>query len=318
MIRILITDTHFGWKQNAIGWLESQIKFFDRELIPFIERQTEPVRLIHLGDVFESRSSISPLVAKAVRERFMKLNAMVEDFIIIAGNHDFYSPNSDDIDSITMVLRECGMHLVIKEPLVMDEDIFVPWYNYKTDDLERILKLNPEVKNIYTHADIFGEDRKFFPGKKIFSGHIHIPQIDTAKGWYNLGSCYSLNFADANHDRYFYTYDGNKVLAHANNHSIRFWRIKNEAIFDEVPQRHRNDYYELYIDQANMQTAEYQKRISELTQAFKNMVVIPLIPSTITEGEQFESYDVSQVCRSIIPERLQAKFALVERSLIKE
>lgn len=306
MIRILLTDTHFGWKQNSITWLNSQISFIDNQVIPIIKKYKstgEEVCIIHLGDVFESRSSISPMIAKVVREKFIELRNLVDRFYIIAGNHDFYSPNSAEFDSLSMVFRECNIDIILDEIKIIGEDILIPWYQYK-NDIDDILKDHPEIKNIYTHADIFGEDFKN-TNLNIFSGHIHTPLFKN--NLYNLGSCYALNFADCNQDRYFYIYDGKKLDKISNNNCIRFWRIYNEDIFEDT--YGDEDYYELYINQVNMQNSKYQSRLTELTKKYKNIWIIPTTTSTISEDiEELESYNIEDICQKMIPDHLKNKF----------
>ena len=314
MLRVLFTDTHFGVRQNSITWLESQMTFLDNEFIPWLEtHQDEEIRLIHLGDVFDSRSSISPLVAKRVREKFLQLRSLVKEFYIVAGNHDFYSPERDDIDTLNLVFKDCDIKLVINECVVDGEDMFVPWYEFKkVPEIKNLLRKNPGVKNIYTHADIFGED-KCNLGVKVFSGHIHIPQIDTSQGLYNLGSCYALNFTDYNHYRYWYVYNGEYLNTMVNESSIMFWRLYNDEIF-YIPGA-TQDYYELYVDQANMQNTLYTNRISELAKTYKNLCVIPIIKSGLEEGEELTTYDIEEICRSMIPKHLKKKFKMVEEAI---
>lgn len=322
MIRILFTDTHFGVKQNSITWLESQMDFIDSELIPGIkklrkENPDEHLRLIHLGDVFDSRSSISPMVGMRVRMKFLELRSLVDDFYIVAGNHDFYSPNSDEIESLSLVFKDCDINLVIDKVVMTDGDMFIPWYKFKDLSAIRDLISNAQlarlkIRNVYTHADIFGEDKVYVKGIRLFSGHIHIPRIEG--NMYNLGSCYALNFADANHDRCWYVIESDgEVKAIPNGVSIRFWRLRNEEIFD-VPGQPK-DYYELYIDQANMQIVKYADRIAELAKKYKNLWVIPIIKSQIGDNEELESYDIEEICRSMVPEHLKDKFKKVEESI---
>ena len=322
MIRILFTDTHFGVKQNSITWLESQMSFIDNELIPGIkklrkENPNEHLRLIHLGDVFDSRSSISPMVGMRVRMKFLDLRNLVDDFYIVAGNHDFYSPNSDEIESLSLVFKDCDINLVIDKVVMIDGDMFIPWYKFKEMDqvrnlIDKVRSTHIKIHNVYTHADIFGEDRVQVRNIRLFSGHIHIPRIEG--NMYNLGSCYALNFADANHDRCWYVIDSNdEVKAIPNRSSIRFWRLKNEEIF-VIPGTSK-DYYELYIDQANMQITRYADRIAELAKTYKNLWVIPVIKSQISDDEQLDTYDIEEICRSMVPEHLKEKFKRVEESI---
>jgi predicted phosphodiesterase len=314
MIRVLFTDTHFGVRQNSITWLESQMAFLDNELIPWLKaHRQEEIRLIHLGDVFESRSSISPMIAKRVREKFLQLRSLVKEFYIVAGNHDFYSPERDDIESLSLVFKDCDIRLVIDKCVIEGEDMFVPWYEFKKQkEVLKLISTHPEVKNIYTHADIFGED-KCKLGVKVFSGHIHIPQVDEKQGLYNLGSCYALNFADNNHYRHWYVYNGECLNTMINESSIMFWRLYNDEIFN-VPGTSK-DYYELYVDQLNMQNPEYANRISELTKTYKNIWVIPIIKLGLDEGEELASYDIDEICRSMIPKHLKKKFKMVEEAI---
>jgi hypothetical protein len=211
------------------------------------------------------------------------------------------------------VFKDCDIKLVVDECVIDGEDMFVPWYEFKKQ--KEVLELrtaHPKVKNIYTHADIFGED-KCNLGVKVFSGHIHIPQIDANQGLYNLGSCYALNFSDYNHPRFWYVYDGQYLNSIVNMSSIRFWRLYNDEIFN-VPGTTK-DYYELYVDQLNMQNPKYTNRISELTKMCKNIWVIPIIRSSLDESEELATYDIDEICRSMIPKHLKKKFKMVEEAI---
>jgi len=315
MNRLLLTDTHFGWKQNSTTWLNSQIAFLRRQIIPYLKEHPKTT-IIHLGDVFDSRSSISPYVAKEVRECFIEIAKYADDFFIIAGNHDFYSPNSAEYESLSMVFRDCGknLHLVIDEVFSNNfVDLYIPWYQYKYD-LTKILDEHPNARNIYTHADIFGADKKPIEelrGCKVFAGHIHTPQFKD--NLYNLGSCFPLDFNDANHDRFFYIYDDEQLLPYTNKGAIKFWRLKNETIFDQ--EFNAIDYYELYINQANLSDGRYQERIKEISNICRNFTVIPIIDSISFDGDILETYDINTICKELIPKHLEKKFKQVIESV---
>lgn len=321
--KILFTDTHFGARQNSMTWLKSQLDFIDKNLIPKIQKRKRDgnrVKLIHCGDVFDSRSAISPLVAKKVREKFIELAQLADEFIIIAGNHDFYSPNSDEIDTLSMVFRDCGIRLIIQEMYQDGEDLFIPWYVYKDEEVVfKYLDEHPEVKYIYTHADIFHEDYRNYGDRNVsvFSGHIHQPRLDYNRHWYNLGSCYSLDFADRNAIRHFYMLSGDQLQEFDNTVGIRFWRLYNEDIFNEDADflYKDGDYFELYIEQINMQSPRYVERISELSAKYKNLYIIPQVKAEVSESEELKSYDIVEVCRSMIPDHLKDKFRMIEDNL---
>lgn len=320
-ISFIITDTHFGVKQNSATWINSQLDFIYNQLIPHIQQCKDSglydkIRLIHMGDVFDSRSTISTMIATKVVEAFKKLVELCgeNNIYIVAGNHDFYSPNSDTIDSLSLLLKNLNINLCIQDILHEDNDLFIPWYQWGSNESNELIE-SGRVKNIFTHADIVTEPIPYLHTKNIniFSGHLHIPSIK--KNLYNLGSCYALNFADANHDRGYYTIiDDNKPEFHPNNHSIRFWRLYNEDIFNSKKFKliRSGDYVELYISQSNMSIPEYIEKINKYTQELKNIWVIPQTETILNEDmEKFEGYDIEKITERMIPTELKDKFKMV-------
>ena len=106
MKTIILSDTHYGIKQNSITWMNSQVDFLYKEFLPFVKhlKKEGPIQVVHCGDVFDSRSSINPLIASNIRKAFREI-ANECPFYINAGNHDFYSPNEDDISALDLTLN---------------------------------------------------------------------------------------------------------------------------------------------------------------------------------------------------------------------
>lgn len=322
-MKILLTDTHFGVKQNSITWLKSQMNFFYEQLIPFIRNEKELVYIYHLGDLFDSRSSINPFISNEVRNLFDYLASMenVYRIFIIGGNHDYYSPNSPDVDSINMTLRGIDKVEIITNGIQMwwdeneDEyDMFVPWFDYY--DMPAIeASLNIEgVKRVFIHNDLDNIEpsyRELFKNVDVYSGHIHIPS--GYKNLHNLGSCFALNFADANQDRGFYTMnnDGSNLKFHPNLKSIKFKRLYNKEIFAS-PNFGTNDYVELYIDQDKLSIDDYQNRIKWFNENYKNVIIVPRTTSIVNESNcNFQEYNIDDICRESIPENLLEKFNII-------
>ena len=213
MTDFLFTDTHFGTRNHSLVWWRCQRDFIYKQFIPAIQTYDE-VRVIHLGDVFDSRSGINTLIAAGVRKVFEDIAAlkMVKEVIIIAGNHDFYSPTSDEYCTIETILNNIPKtRLVLREIYETDTEAFIPWY-----EMERIELSGLPNKIVYTHTDITSRDFS----KPVYSGHIHWPKIKGNS--YNLGSCYPLTFADNNASRYFY--------------------IKDDSGFHEIPNRTASNF----------------------------------------------------------------------------
>lgn len=319
MKTILITDTHYGTRQNSITWLNSQINFLTNQLIPYIKKQNDGVRLVHLGDVFDSRSTISTIVASKVVEVFKQLSELVEEFIIIGGNHDYYSPNSDEYDTLNLLLGNLDIKLVTKGILIDKESkhLYVPWYQWlETVHAPANLQHTIDeygIKRVFTHADIVNEPVNI-RCKEIYSGHIHIPYC---KGNIrNLGSTYSLNFADANSKRGFYVIDNDKLEFIENKKSIKFHRLYNSDIFT-MPDYGENDYIELYITQDNLSQEFYISEINGITKRWKNVWIIPQVETKESFDDiKFTGYDIASITNEMIPEDLKQKFKMVLNNTI--
>lgn len=316
-IIVLFTDTHFGVKNNSMTWLQSQLDFIYKQFIPELTelKRTHPkdrINLIHLGDVFDSRSTVSTYVATKVREAFAELRNVVDEFDIIAGNHDYYSPNSDEVCSIDLLLEGLGINLHTKDSYItLDGDLYLPWYEYqKVDKYSKV-----KAKRIFTHADIVMENKLY--DVPVYSGHLHIPHIKERKGIYNIGSCYALNFADSNSDRGYYIITDDTIEFIPNRQSIKFWRLYNDEVFkNDITTFNSNDYVELYISEANMANDEYTNIIKQYTNHFTHLWIIPqVVHSAGTINEDFKEYDIASIMESLIPDDLQDFFKKVKTRL---
>ena len=110
MRALVIGDLHFGIKSNSLSWLESQLKFFKDQIFVTIEEKNID-RIIFLGDVSDIRYSVNQQIGielkKLFREMLNKFND--KEFIIVAGNHDYYSPLLEQTTNIV-----CGIYRTVK------------------------------------------------------------------------------------------------------------------------------------------------------------------------------------------------------------
>lgn len=312
MIDVLFTDTHFGWKNNSMTWLNSQMKFIYNQFIPTIKKlsKKDSIRVIHLGDVFDSRSSISTYIATKVVQAFKDIRKCCDEFVIVCGNHDFYSPNSDTVNTVNLLLSNLNIDIVDQEILERDNRAFIPWYVWESHEFET------GAKYIFCHADIVGEILPIgCSGKTIFSGHIHTPNCNNKKGLYNLGSCYSLNFADSNSTRGFYVVENDKIQFVPNTESIKFYRLYNDEILNkDITTFNVDDYIELYVTETNMSKDEYVAAIKKYTEHFTHLWIIPqVVASNGNVNENFEGYDIEAIMENSIPDDLKDFYEIVKK-----
>lgn len=313
MIDVIFTDTHFGWKNNSMTWLNSQMNFIYQQFIPTIKKlsKKDKVRVIHCGDVFDSRSTISTYVATKVVQAFKDIRNVCDEFVIVCGNHDFYSPNTDIINTVSLFMNNLDIDIVDKDILIKDKHAFIPWYVYQSGDF------TVDADYVFCHADIIMEP---IPtgcgGKTIFSGHIHTPNIKDKKGLYNLGSCYSLNFADANSKRGFYIIQDGKISFQHNTTSISFHRIYNDDILTtDISSMNNDDYVELYVSELNMVKESYINTIKKYTERFTHLWIIPQVVTTTISNENFTGYDIEAITQRMIPDELLDMFEKVKNRM---
>ena len=314
MIDVIFTDTHFGWKNNSMTWLNSQMNFIYKQFIPEIKKlaKKNSIRVIHCGDVFDSRSTISTYVATKVVQAFKDIRSVCDEFVIVCGNHDFYSPNSDTVNTVKLLLSNLNISIVDQEIYECNDHAFVPWYVYETGNF------TTDAKYIFCHADIVnGIIPNGCIGKTIFSGHIHTPLYRQKKRLYNLGSCYSLNFADSNSIRGFYVHSDGDIKFIPNNESIKFYRLYNDEILNsDVTSFNSDDYIELYISELNMSSDAYTAAIKKFTNNFTHLWIIPqVVALNNSSNDDFKSYDIAAIMEEMIPEDLHDFFKKVKNHL---
>ena len=96
----IITDTHFGARNENGALLQSTINFFSDIFFPYLD-DSEIDTVLHLGDLVDRRRSINFLILNNLRNSF--INPLVEREIqthIVVGNHDMYYKNTNQVNSV--------------------------------------------------------------------------------------------------------------------------------------------------------------------------------------------------------------------------
>lgn len=300
MKTILITDTHFGCHNNSITWCRSQLNFFRNQLIPYI-KENYPVRLIHLGDVFDSRSSISTAILKEVKDLFRDLSNEADEFTIVAGNHDYYYFNSSEYCNVRTIFSDFNIKIIDKDIEEDENFVYIPW--------PQIDKINENYnKPIITHCDYI----QYIGKNTLYTGHIHTPYItDKIKC---LGSVFALTFNDANQDRYFYTLDNGVLTPVKNEYMVRFWRINLRDY--ENQNIGKDDFVEIYTDPGD--TDKYKDIIESITSACKNCTIIPNIISNISNDSDIcdINTNIDDMISSQLPQHLKDPFERLKSEMV--
>lgn len=241
----LITDQHFGARNDSSIFLDYYEKFYSETFFPTLEERNIKTVLI-LGDTFDRRKYINFNTLQRSKTMFFdKLRDNDISVYMLAGNHDTYYKNTNEVNSVDLLLKEYENILVIDEPMTIhlnyenetNDILMIPWIcadNYQ-QCLEEIK--NSKARLCAGHFEIAGFamyrghqcqeglDRDLFRKfEYTFSGHYH--HKSSSSGIYYLGNPYELTWMDYEDPRGFHIFDlDNRSLVFHQNPNRMFHRI---------------------------------------------------------------------------------------------
>ncbi len=127
----LVTDLHFGARNDNQKVAEFQKKFYDDVFFPYLDEHNIK-RVNDLGDTFDRRKFISYTSLRAAKYMFfdpLRLREIETD--IIVGNHDVVYKNTLELNSIKLLLEDYPLFYEHNDPSVIDIDgldiLMMPW-----------------------------------------------------------------------------------------------------------------------------------------------------------------------------------------------
>ena len=128
---LLITDQHFGARNDNPIFLGKFKQFYEQIVFPYIDRNNIDT-VFCLGDTFDKRKSINYLSLDATREMWFKpLQDRGIKMYMLIGNHDIYFKNTLRVNACDHLLKEYDNLQVINKPteIVLDDRKFLmlPW-----------------------------------------------------------------------------------------------------------------------------------------------------------------------------------------------
>lgn len=263
----LITDQHFGARNDSPIFLDFYQKFYDEIFFPRLKKENVDAVLI-LGDTFDRRKYMNFYTLKRAKEMFFEpLAQLGVDVHILAGNHDTYFKNTNDVNSVDLLLNEYGANFnVIDHP----QDIYVgphkicmmPWICAENYESSMRLLQQTDASICCGHFEIDGfqmyrgmpahEGLKRELFRKFdftFSGHYH--HKSNADSIFYLGNPYQLTWQDYGDNRGFHIFDLDKRnLEFVENTNVIFHRVTyddKEETIKEIDGKDLTGYKNCYI-----------------------------------------------------------------------
>jgi DNA repair exonuclease SbcCD nuclease subunit len=217
----IVTDTHFGARNDNQNFNEYFYKFYENIFFPTLKEQGITT-CVHMGDVVDRRKFISYRIANDFRKRFISTFQKANiNLHIIIGNHDTYYKNTNEVNAMEELVGQ-DRFKIYTNPEVVDFDgipiQFIPWINsgnYKLS-MDALSRSNAQIAMGHLEIDGF-EMYKGFRAEGsyhkdlfkrfdiVMSGHFHHKSDDGQI--YYLGTPYEIYWNDWQDPKGFHIFD---------------------------------------------------------------------------------------------------------------
>ena len=218
----LVTDLHFGARNDHQKVAAFQKKFYDEVFFPYIDEHGIKC-VFDLGDTFDRRKFISYTSLKAAKEMFFEpLKSRGIETHIIVGNHDITYKNTLEVNSIDLLLDGYENIKEYTSAEVVEKDgcqiLFVPWIC--KDNAEETFQTIETTKAqiCMGHLELSGfemykgmpsydghDARQFQKFDLVYSGHYH--HKSTVGNVTYLGTAYEMTWSCFEDQKGFHVFD---------------------------------------------------------------------------------------------------------------
>ena len=218
----IITDQHFGARKSSKFFHNYFKKFYDNVFFPYL-KENKITTIVNMGDTFDNRRNIDiSSLEWAKVNYFNPLREMGITIHTVIGNHDIYYKNTNDVSSVSLLLKEYDNVIIYPETQEIKlgrlKILLVPWINQENEkiSIDAIQKSKAKIAMGHLELNGFqatrghmmedGMDIKYFDKfEKVYSGHYHTRSTD-GKIYY-LGNPYEMFWNDVKDDRGFHIFD---------------------------------------------------------------------------------------------------------------
>jgi DNA repair exonuclease SbcCD nuclease subunit len=305
----IITDTHYSFKKANKAFHDYFAKFYDDVFFPTLESRKIDI-VIHMGDAFDNRKGVDywalEWAKRNVYDRFRELGITVYN---IVGNHDTYFKNSNEINSVDILLKEYENVIPISKISEFNIDGFnalmIPWIcNDNQEESFKKIK-STKAKVAFGHLELSGFE--VFPGQKqeegigkeifnkfdrVFTGHYHT-RSDDGKIFY-LGNPYQMFWSDVDDTRGFTIFDTETYeIERINNPHQIFYRIfYDDAEVQKNSITHLKDKIVKVVVRKKDDLLKFDKFIDKILKT--NPLELKIVESIDINDEDFD-YDENEI-----------------------
>ena len=245
----IITDQHFGFKKGSKLFHEYFQKFYEEVFFPTLQERGITT-VIDMGDTFDSRKGIDLYSLDwAQRNYFDRIRDLGITLHSVVGNHTAFYKNTNEVNTIDLLLREYDNVHTLTECSNIDIDgckiCMVPWinsdnseYTYKMirESSAKVAMGHLELNGFYAHHGYTMEDgddiQPYQKFDRVFSGHYHTRSSD-GRIFY-LGNPYEMFWNDVGDPRGFHIFDTETYELETINNPFQMFRVIK---YDDTPRQ---------------------------------------------------------------------------------
>jgi DNA repair exonuclease SbcCD nuclease subunit len=246
-----LNDTHCGVRNSSEVFMDYQERFYRDVFFPYL-LENNIKKIVHLGDYYESRTSINFKALNHNRRIFLdKLREYKIHMDIIPGNHDVYYKNTNELNSLKELLGHYMEEVrIIEKPTVVNYDgldfALVPWINQDNEQHSLEFLSKCKATHVGAHLELEGFEMQagipcvhgmkastFDRFEMVLSGHFHTKSQQGPIHY--LGSQYEFFWSDAHDPKYFHVLDTDtRVLTPINNPVTIYERVYYDDTVDKA------------------------------------------------------------------------------------
>jgi predicted phosphodiesterase len=218
----LITDTHFGCRNDSPTFADHISRFYRDVFFPYLKENGINF-IIHLGDIVDRRKYINFVTAKRLYDDFINPIQSQNLFLhAIIGNHDTYYKNTNAVNSMGVLYGDNARFNYYADPTHITIDnckiLLMPWIC--SDNYERAIEEinNTDAQILFGHLELNGfEMYKGYPNDHgydpnifqkfdvVCSGHFH--HKSSRGNIHYRGAPYEMTWSDYDDPRGFHVFD---------------------------------------------------------------------------------------------------------------
>ena len=210
----LIGDSHIGlgYPNSVDKWYKVHQQYFSQFLIPLLkDRVKSGDMILHLGDLFDNRNVI-PINLLNYGMDVVEEISKIAPLHIIIGNHDCWSKSSDEINTVRPFKWIPNVYIYDKTTQIEFSGLklcLMPFIEKRLEQI-KLINQNKDSDYLFCHSDLNGcrmhltsvshrnsdkiDIEDFTSFKRVFSGHIHIRQVN--KNFEFIGSNFQMDRND--------------------------------------------------------------------------------------------------------------------------